>query len=330
MTNYEPLDWPAYFQSKRKYAIPPEIDPTNIVYTLYESNAGRKHLPVIVLVHGAGHCARSFARVAQTLFGTPALTLNARILVPDLRGHGETTSSDQTNLDLDNLAQDLETLLTCLYGDNIGRYLDKTGKLAGQGPPMIHLVGHSMGGSIVTQVAYRNRVPGIASIAVLDMLEVESGTVRNVLSARVSFPGMIVYNPTALLPAPTAANPGPDTPTPIMGGFTWRTDLLASEHHWVSWFRGQNQKFLTSPSPSSPSSIPTTATSPPSLAKLLILAGHSNLDTELSDAYLQGMFELLKIDNAGHAVEEDDPEAVVKRLIQFWQGHDHVFKPHVA
>ncbi|KAG0296113.1 hypothetical protein BGZ97_004632, partial [Linnemannia gamsii] len=55
MTNYEPLDWPAYFQSKRKYAIPSEIDPTNIVYTLYESNAGRQHLPVIVLVHGAGH-----------------------------------------------------------------------------------------------------------------------------------------------------------------------------------------------------------------------------------------------------------------------------------
>ncbi|KAF9135486.1 Protein phosphatase methylesterase 1 [Mortierella sp. 14UC] len=364
MSDYEPLDWPAFFQSKRKYAIPPEIDPTNIVYTLYESNAGRKHLPVIVLVHGAGHCARSFALVAQTLFGTPALTLNARILVPDLRGHGETTSSDQTNLDLTNLAQDLETLLTCLYGDNVGRYLDKNGKFAGQGPPIIHLVGHSMGGSIVTQVAYRNRIPGIASIAVLDMLEVnaasapgairhwcetrppvcktisqaiqwgvESGTVRNALSARVSFPGMIVYNPTALLPVPAAPNPNPDPDTlaPIMGGFTWRTDLLASEQHWVSWFQGQNQKFLTSPCPSSPpSSINTAAVSSPSLAKLLILGGYSKLDRELSDAYLQGLFKLFTMKEVGHAVQEDDPEAVAKCLVQFWQGHDHVFKPHVA
>ncbi|KAF9308345.1 hypothetical protein BGZ91_007849 [Linnemannia elongata] len=80
MTDYEPLDWPAFFQSKRQYAIPPQKDPTNIVYNLYESNAGRKHLPVIVLVHGAGHCARSFALVAQALHASPNLSLHARIL----------------------------------------------------------------------------------------------------------------------------------------------------------------------------------------------------------------------------------------------------------
>ncbi|OAQ24367.1 alpha/beta-hydrolase [Linnemannia elongata AG-77] len=172
MTDYEPLDWPAFFQSKRQYAIPPQKDPTNIVYNLYESNAGRKHLPVIVLVHGAGHCARSFALVAQALHASPNLSLHARILCPDLRGHGETTSDDQTNLDVENLAQDLETLLLSLYGDNDGRYLDKTGKEIGRGPPNIHLVGHSMGGSIVTEVAYRNRVPNISSLFVLDMAEV--------------------------------------------------------------------------------------------------------------------------------------------------------------
>ncbi|KAG0274280.1 hypothetical protein BGZ95_009943 [Linnemannia exigua] len=352
MTDYEPLDWPAFFQSKRKYAISPEVDPTNIVYTLYESNAGRKHLPVIVLVHGAGHCARSFALVAQALHNTSGLTLNARILCPDLRGHGETTSNDQTNLDVENLAQDLENLLTSLYGDNIGHYLDKNGKVVGEGPPKIHLVGHSMGGSIVTQVAYWNRVPGISSVAVLDMLEVninaapaairhwcaarppvcktisqaiqwgvESGTVRNVLSARVSFPGMIVYNPAAILPiltpthVPTATTTLPETPATTMGGFTWRTDLMASEHNWLSWFQGQNQKLL---SPSS-SAIP----------KLLILAEHSNLDTELSAAYLQGRFGLVKMQHVGHAVEEDDPEAVVNALLQFWLRHDIVLKPHV-
>ncbi|KAK3847244.1 MAG: Alpha/Beta hydrolase protein [Linnemannia gamsii] len=351
MTDYEPLDWPAYFQSKRKYAISPEIDPTNIVYNLYETNAGRKHLPVIVLVHGAGHCARSFALVAQALHGTSALALNARILCPDLRGHGETTSNDQTNLDINTLGQDLENLLISLYGDNIGRHLDKNGRVTGEGPPKIHLVGHSMGGAIVTHVAYRNRVPGISSFAVLDMLEVnlsmalpnirhscesrppvcktisqaiqwgvESGAVRNVLSARVSFPGMVVYNPTAILPIPTPTHVPtnttlPETPATTMGGFTWRTNLMASEQHWPSWFQGQNQKLL---SPSS-SAIP----------KLLILADHSKLDTELSAAYLQGRFELLKMQHVGHAVEEDDPEAVVSALLQFWFRHDIVFKPHV-
>ncbi|KAF9918420.1 Protein phosphatase methylesterase 1 [Linnemannia zychae] len=346
MTEYEPLDWPAFFQSKRKYPISPQLDSTNIVYNLYESNAGRKHLPVIVLIHGAGHCARSFALVAQALHATPILNLNARILCPDLRGHGETTSDDQTNLDVEHLAQDLENLLLSLYGDNVGRYLDKNGKVVGQGPPNIHLIGHSMGGSIVTQVAFRNRVPNISSLFVLDMLEsnlqgaanairrwcearppvcktisqaiqwgVESGTVRNVLSARVSFPGMIVYDPTALIPPPSDSNPNPHhVQEPTMGGFVWRTDLLASEEHWPTWYVGQNHKLLSLVSASIP--------------KMLILSEYSKLDTELSAAYLMGRFELLKMNQAGHAVQEDDPETVTNALLQFWVRHGMTFKPH--
>ncbi|KAG9068776.1 hypothetical protein KI688_011061 [Linnemannia hyalina] len=322
MTDYEPLDWPAYFQSKRRYAIPPQKDPTNIVYTLYESNAGRKHLPVIVLIHGAGHCARSFALVAQALHASPNLSLHARILCPDLRGHGETTSDDQTNLDLENLAQDLETLLLSLYGDNDGRYLDKTGKEIGRGPPNIHLIGHSMGGSIVTEVAYRNRVPNISSLFVLDMAEVESGTVRNALSARISFPGMIVYNPTALIPATNPTHNPNNPPEPTMGGFTWRTDLLASEHHCLSWFRNQNHKFLSSVL------NPTPNNNPQKIPKMLIFAEHSRrLDTELSSARLEGRFEFLRILQAGHAVQEDDPEAVTNALIQYWQELGVCFKP---
>ncbi|KAF9550003.1 hypothetical protein EC957_002064 [Mortierella hygrophila] len=356
MTDYEPLDWPAYFQSKRRYAIPPQKDPTNIVYTLYESNAGRKHLPVIVLIHGAGHCARSFALVAQALHASHNLSLHARILCPDLRGHGETTSDDQTNLDLENLAQDLETLLLSLYGDNDGRYLDKAGKEIGRGPPNIHLIGHSMGGSIVTEVAYRNRVPNISSLFVLDMAEanghaaprairawcearppvcrtitqaikwgVESGTVRNILSARISFPGMIAYNPTALIPATPSTNPthNPNNPPePTMGGFTWRTDLLASEHHCPSWFRNQNHKFLSSVLNPNPNN------NPQKVPKMLIFAEHSRrLDTELSSARLEGRFEFLRILQVGHAVQEDDPEAVTNALIQYWQELGVCFKP---
>ncbi|KAF9108193.1 hypothetical protein BGX29_002717 [Mortierella sp. GBA35] len=307
MTNYSPLDWTDFFQSKRKVPIPLELDPTNLVFTTYDLNAGRKDLPVLVLVHGAGHCARSFAVTAREL--CRRVRKSTRILCPDLRGHGETTSDDQTNLDVDRLAQDLENLLKTLYGNT------------GSGPE-ITLVGHSMGGSIVTQVAYRNQVRNLVSISILDMLEVnlepamigirrwcearppicktmteaiqwgiESGTVHNVESARVSFPGMVIHRPN------TDAGATP--------GFIWRTDLLASEQHWSSWFKDQNKKLLS----------PTIA----ALPKLLVLAGVSRLDAELTEALVQEKFEFVAFENAGHAVQEDDPVGLTGALIAFWE-----------
>ncbi|OAQ24368.1 hypothetical protein K457DRAFT_24140 [Linnemannia elongata AG-77] len=135
---------------------------------------------------------------------------------------------------------------------------------------------------------------------------------------------MVVYNPTALVPATPSTNPthNPDNPPePTMGGFTWRTDLLSSEQHWLSWFRNQNHKFLSSVLEPNPNN------NPQKVPKMLIFAEHSRLDTELSSARLEGRFEFLKMFQAGHAVQEDDPETVANALMQYWQELGVCFKP---
>ncbi|KAF9359246.1 hypothetical protein BGX26_012776 [Mortierella sp. AD094] len=303
---FSPLDWSAFFETKRQVSIPFELDPSKITFSVYEINREKTDLPVIVLHHGAGHCALSFAATARelrTLVGD-----RARILSYDVRGHGETTSTDQLNLDIDRLAKDLQNVLLTLYTPTSSVFEGVTAM------PELFLVGHSMGGAVVTEVATRELVPNISGIAVLDMAQiykaqaitnvrlwcenrpatcetieqaiqwgVDSGTVRNIESARVSFPGMVKRSPTE-------------------STYTWYTDLLAAESHWPTWFDGLNEKFLT--------------TKP---KKFLILGGHGFLDDEMKAAHEQGKFQLSIFAEAGHAVEEDDPVRMAKELVEFWK-----------
>ena len=81
-------------------------------------------------------------------------------------GIGETTSRDQSNLHIDRMAKDLQNLLLTLYGPAQESIM-----------PEIFLVGHSMGGAIVTQAVFKSLVPSLTGFAVLDILE--STTPRN-------------------------------------------------------------------------------------------------------------------------------------------------------
>ncbi|KAF9192657.1 hypothetical protein BGZ50_008364 [Haplosporangium sp. Z 11] len=300
---FSPLDWTEFFETKRYVAIPSELDDSAITFCIYETNRGQTNLPVVVLHHGAGHCALSFAATAKEL--QKLIGDQVRILCYDVRGHGETTSDDQLNLLLDRLARDLHNILVTLYGPSMEPTM-----------PKLFLVGHSMGGSVVTEFATRAMIPNIRGIAVLDMMEsyktvalanvklwceqrpqkcdtlqqvirwgVESGTVRNVQSARVSFPGMV-----------TCSASQPST-------YTWRTDLLASESFWSTWFDNQNQKFL--------------AVAP---KKLLILAAHGQLDDEMKAALEQEKYQFSIFTKSGHAVQEDEPEKTAYELVTFWNN----------
>lgn len=115
---------------------------------------------------------------------------------------------------------------------------------------------------------------------------VETNVVRNLESARVSFPGLITH-----APAPAS-------------GYVWYTDLMASEAYWATWFKNLNQKFLKIKSPPK---------------KILILAEYGKLDDELQAAYEKGEFQLLIFDGAGHFVQEDQPVRMAKELVDFWK-----------
>lgn len=154
--------------------------------------------------------------------------------------------------------------------------------------PSIVLVGHSLGGAVITELAKGGQLgPSLLAYAVLDVVEgsamdalqsmhtylstrpsgfatLESGiewhvrtrTVRNSVSARTSVPALLVHNS------------GQESSRP----WKWRTNLAATQPFWEDWFVGLSKKFLAGRG-----------------GKLLLLAGTDRLDTELTIGQMQGM-----------------------------------------
>lgn len=225
--------------------------------------------------HGAGSSGLSFAVVGSEIRkGLPA----AGVLALDCRGHGSTVAPEDSDLDLrlDTLSADLYSVIQ----------LTKTQMNWQQLPPII-LVGHSLGGAVVTDLAKTGKLgASLLAYAVLDVVEgsamdalqsmqtylstrpggfasVESGidwhirtrTIRNSISARSSVPALLVFNEE-----PDAARP-----------WRWRTNLAATQPFWEDWFVGLSKKFLEARG-----------------GKLLLLAGTDRLDTELTIGQMQG------------------------------------------
>jgi protein phosphatase methylesterase 1 len=236
--------------------------------------------PLFVTHHGAGSSGLSFAALtAEIRKRLPS----AGILSLDARGHGSTqVIPEQAILDLS-----LETL-----GADLLSVIDKTKSKMGwkELPPMI-LIGHSLGGAVVTDVAKGGKL-GIAVLgyAVLDVVEgsaidalqsmqtylstrpvgfpsMESGiewhirsrTIRNSISARTSVPALLRR----------------DEEMRSSRQWTWRTDLAATQPFWEGWFVGLSKKFLEARG-----------------GKLLLLAGTDRLDKELTIGQMQGMWSM--------------------------------------
>ncbi|KAF9942124.1 Conserved oligomeric Golgi complex subunit 2 [Modicella reniformis] len=306
---YSPLDWKDFFEEKRFVTVPGEDETeADITFNVFEIR-GKPGAPLFVMHHGAGLAALSFALTAKEI--KEAVGQEASILTFDCRGHGETTSGHENNLSLDRLAKDLKNVLNAIYGEHL---------------PEIILVGHSMGGAVVSEAASRGMIPNLIGVAVLDIVEgvaietlanmngwlerrpnafrsldkvvqwgMKSGTVRNLKSARVSCPPLVVLSQDS-----TAENPC----------YVWRTDLAASEQYWKEWFTGLTEKFLSAKA-----------------GKLLILAGTDRLDKDMTIAQMQGRFQMLVFPNSGHAVQEDEPDRMARELVAFWKRNQRLVLP---
>jgi magnesium chelatase accessory protein len=97
--------------------------------------------PTILLLHGTGSSAHSWADLLPTLAEV------STVLVPDLPGHGYTTGASQASLTLPRIAADLDALLCSL-----------------QLPPVKVVVGHSSGGALALRWACAARRPSCAVI----------------------------------------------------------------------------------------------------------------------------------------------------------------------
>ena len=192
-------------------------------------------------------------------------------------------------------------------------------KLSWPALPDIMLIGHSLGGAVITEVAHK-RLLGNAVLghAVLDVVEgsamdalqsmetylmsrpsafpsiasgiewhIRSRTIRSAISARVSVPALLVQKP--------------DAPR----SWRWRTDLAATKPFWENWFIGLSKKFLEARG-----------------GKLLILAGTDRLDKELMIGQMQGKYQLQVFPEAGHFVHEDQPAKTAQVVADFYRRND--------
>jgi len=193
------------------------------------------------------------------------------------------------------------------------------------------LVGHSLGGAVVTDVAKSGKLgTNVLGYAVLDVVEgsamdalqsmqtylssrpaefpslsqgiewhVRSRTIRNPLSARVSVPALLAHT-------------ADDSSSP----WGWRTDLEKTQPFWEGWFVGLSKKFLEAKS-----------------GKLLILAGTDRLDKELMIGQMQGKYQLVVFPDVGHFLHEDAPEKTASVLVEFYKRNDRsalVLPPKVS
>ncbi|XP_055638761.1 protein phosphatase methylesterase 1 isoform X2 [Toxorhynchites rutilus septentrionalis] len=327
--DYNPIMWNEYFGEMR------DIETKQGKFRVYMSNASDSTGPLLVLLHGGGFSALSWAHFTVEI----TKIIHCQCLAIDIRGHGDTYTENEDDLSAETLAQDVGDILQIMYGE--------------RSPPVI-LIGHSMGGAICVHVANLNIVDALIGIVVIDVVEgtalealasmqsflrsrpktfksiqhaiewsVRSGQIRNIESARISMPGQIINetgklstnelplpeepteerfrfsNPNAIAEDAELQSPAVPTtlPTPSSSikKYTWRIDLSKSEKYWEGWFQGLSQKFLDVRVP-----------------KLLLLAGIDNLDRALTVGQMQGKFQLQVLARCGHAVHEDRPHEVAE------------------
>lgn len=247
--------------------------------------------PVFVFMHGAGHSAMSFAKAAQLLTG-------ARAVAFDFRGHGNNSQEDPYKLEAQTLVQDSLAVLQHIKSQT--------------GDSPVVLVGHSMGGAIAskTGAAFQNSGGSLEGIIVLDVVEgsaidalphmdsivrqrprsfksleaaiqwhVESGTIKNLESARISVPYLMTQQGSQ---------------------WVWKTNLMRTKPYWEDWFRGMNDAFLSIEG-----------------AKQLMLAGSERIDKQMMIAQMQGKYKHTVVSDVGHVIQEDNPERFASELQAF-------------
>ncbi|XP_066555463.1 protein phosphatase methylesterase 1 isoform X2 [Amia ocellicauda] len=319
--DFSPVPWSQYFESMEDVEV--EDETSKDTFRIYRSGSEG---PVLLLLHGGGHSALSWAVFSAVIFNR----ISCRVVAMDLRGHGDTKVKNCDDLSAETMAKDIGKVVEALYGEN---------------PPPIMMIGHSMGGAIAVHTAAANHVPSLLGLCVIDVVEgtamdalnsmqnflrsrpktfksvenaiewsVKSGQIRNIESARVSMIGQVKKCEDPL--------DSPAISKSIVEGiieeeeeeeeeresnnkrkkdddlevkkeclYTWRIELANTEKYWDGWFRGLSSLFLSC-----------------SVPKLLLLAGVDRLDKDLTIGQMQGKFQMQVLPQCGHTVHEDAPE----------------------
>ncbi|KAL4907491.1 hypothetical protein BDW74DRAFT_125024 [Aspergillus multicolor] len=322
------LEWSSFFD--QELYLPRQINDLDMVHHVYVTPP-TKGGPLFVMHHGAGSSGLSFAACAVEI---RKILPNAGILSADARDHGSTSVTRASeDGDADSAKAQLDLSLDTLNQDLLFVIRETQVKMGWETLPDIVLVGHSLGGAVITDVAKKGELGAkLLAYAVLDVVEgsamdalqsmetylstrpsrfpslpsgiewhTRSRTIRNRTSARVSVPSLLYHE---------------DVPKDPAKPWVWRTNLAETKPFWEDWFIGLSRKFLEARG-----------------GKLLLLAGTDRLDKELMIGQMQGKYQLQVFPDAGHFIQEDQPTKTAQILVDFYKRNGRsalVLPPKVA
>ncbi|CAL1543005.1 unnamed protein product [Lymnaea stagnalis] len=336
--DYSPIYWDKYFEKK--------LDVTTAAGDTFRVYERGSEGPVLLFLHGGGFSALSWALLSAHI----TTMVKCRCVAVDLRGHGDSSTSDNKNLSAEQMSSDVGNIVLSLYKDD---------------PPPIILVGHSMGGAIAVHTAVRNLISNLIGIAVIDVVEgtalealasmqsflrgrpktfesmekaiewaVRSGQIMNLESARVSMVGQLksissdetgpeemehqhrTFQDTIEEEkdeeTTTATLPSSSSQSPF------KTPGSNQSPHKYTWRidLSQTEKFWEGWFEGLSQKFLSCAA-----PKMLILAGPDRLDKDLTIGQMQGKFQMNLLPQCGHAVHEDVPEKVADILANFMIRH---------
>lgn len=350
--SFSPTSWRDYFDSKE------DLEVSKSSFRVYRKGVDG---PLILFLHGGGFSALSWANLTKCV----TERVRCQCLAFDLRGHGDTRTPDDTDLSAETLSNDIRHLILSLYPS--------------EAPPII-MVGHSMGGAVAVHAAFRRLLPSLVGIVVIDVVEgsamealnhmrlflksrpssfaslekaiewcYRSSHVRNLESARVSFPGQVVNAETRLTAVAEMDAVAEGAKAERLASERLQQRSLHAES--IAEEEAEEEQEVRRETPPKPPAVssnsPASVAAPPrryvwridlastechwrgwfkdmtemflsvSEAKLLLLAGVDRLDKNMTIAHMQGKFQMHVLQRAGHAVHEDVPEQVAECLCTY-------------
>lgn len=297
------VSWDQYFD--QNFTIESKTGGEVARFNIYYSPPSGPEAPIFLLHHGAGSSGLTFALLAKILRSQMKGQSNgevAGVVAFDMRGHGRTTIDGLSGSDLS---------LNTLSRDLFDIYRSMKEREDWHAVPLI-LVGHSLGGAVVSRSCSEYKFPHLIGACVIDAVEEPALiSLKSMHSVLDGFPPKFKDISSAIewhlknfslhsRESAAVSIPGIMKPTGTAGEVTWVTDLRSTEPYWVEWYLGLSSNFLKIPA-----------------ARLLILAGTDRLDKELMIGQMQGKYQLVVFAESGHFVQEDVPMKTALTLIDF-------------
>ncbi|OMP87457.1 Protein phosphatase methylesterase 1 [Diplodia seriata] len=315
------VDWTRYFAQELFLEHRDDASGEHAQYHVYVTPPATPKTPLLVLHHGAGSSALTWALFALEV---RRLMPEVGVLAVEAREHGSVVVDGDGGVDGSMTVTKLSADLARMIGLTAA-------KLGWAQTPQLLLVGHSLGGAVVVEAAKSGVLPGgaatVMGYAVLDVVEGSAIDALKHMHTYLSTRPSIFPSPDAAIDwhirSRTLRNPDSaraSVPSLLRrlesGKWVWKTDLAQTEPYWTNWFEGMSSKFLTARG-----------------AKLLLLAGTDRLDKELMIGQMQGKFQLQVYPAAGHFIQEDVPDQCAQTVVEFLKRNDRstlVLPPKVS